>query len=89
MTALKESNSGQFRVGIALKVEEEVLVENEPALSPLARVGALLVQVSFQRVFEAGPGGQKQKMGLVDTNALLHRPLVSPADAAKRPRSAV
>lgn len=73
MTAFKESHSGQLGVGIAVEVEEEVLVENEPALSPLARVGAFLVQVSFERVFEAGPGGQKQKMSLVDTDALLHR----------------
>ena len=58
----EQRHAGRLGTGVVLVVEEQVLIEGEPAQVPLAGIGALLVQVSADGVLHASLGSEVQQL---------------------------
>jgi len=72
VATLEQRDAGWLRTGVVLVVEEQILVEREPAQLPLARVVSTLPQKSAQGAVDFGLRGEVQQLRLVHADALLH-----------------
>ena len=72
VATLEEDDARRFDARLVLVVEEEVLVEREPALAPLSRVGAFFVQVTAEGAVRSRLRRQQLQLAFVNPKGLLH-----------------